>query len=77
MFFFLSTCCVCFRYVTGEISSAVMKTDEKIVKARAGLEAMETFLKDERIGDDLKESIRQHYKLSQSEISIDQAALFR
>ena len=65
------------RYVTGEVSSLVMKADEKVVKARAGLEAMEAFLQDKRIGNDLRENIRQHYKLSQSNNFVDQTALFR
>ena len=65
------------RYVTGEVSSVVMKADETVVKARAELEAMETFLLDKRIGNDLRENIRQHHKQSLSNKFVDQTSLFR
>jgi len=65
-----------FRYVTGEVSSVFMKADEEVVNARAGLEALESFLKDKRLGKDLQESIRQHYKMSQAENFVDQTVVF-
>ena len=54
-----------------------MKADERIIEARARLEAVETLLKDQRIGPDLKDEIRGHFHVSQSSTSIDQASLFR
>ena len=54
-----------------------MKADEKIVKARAELEAVETLLLDKRIPKDLAENIRQHFRQSQSNSSLDHSALFR
>ena len=66
-----------FRYVTGEVSSIVMKADERIIEARARLEAVETLLKDQRIGPDLRDEIRGHFHVSQSSTSIDQGSLFR
>ena len=66
-----------FRYITGEVSSVVMKSDEKIVKARAELEAVETLLHDKRIPRDLAENIRHHFRQSQSSNSLDQSALYR
>ena len=54
-----------------------MKADEQVVQARASLEAMEAFLKDRRIGNDLRENIRQHYKQSRQNSFVDQTVLFR
>ena len=65
------------RYVTGEVSSSVMKADERIIEARARLEAVETLLKDQRIGPELREEIRGHFHVSQSSTAVDQASLFR
>jgi hypothetical protein len=47
------------------------------VKARAELEAVETFLLDKRKPTDLAENIRQHFHQSQTSSSLDQSALFR
>jgi hypothetical protein len=55
----------------------VMKADERIIEARARLEAVETLLKDQRIGPELREEIRGHFHVSQSSTAIDQASLFR
>ncbi len=65
------------RYVTGEVSTIVMKADEEIVESRSRLESVETLLHDERIGPDLKLEIRQHFQASKSSNSVDMAALFR
>ncbi len=54
-----------------------MKADERIIEARARLEAVETLLKDQRIGPELREEIRGHFHVSQSSTAIDQASLFR
>ena len=65
------------RYVTGEVSTIVMKADEEIVEARSKLESVETLLQDERIVPDLRQEIRQHFEASKSNSSVDMAALFR
>jgi hypothetical protein len=54
-----------------------MKADERIIEARARLEAVETLLKDQRIGAELREEIRGHFHVSQSSTAFDQASLFR
>ena len=65
-----------FRYVTGEVSSIVMKTDERMIEERSRVEAMETILADKRIGPTLREEIRSHFQISQTS-TIDQDSLFR
>jgi hypothetical protein len=65
------------RFVTGEVSTIVMKADEEIVESRSRLESVETLLHDERIGPELKLEIRQHFQASKSSNSVDMAALFR
>lgn len=65
------------RYVTGEVSTTVMKADEESVKVRSKLEAVENLLKDDRINDELQNEIRQHYHASQSINFVDQTILFR
>ena len=65
------------RYVTGEVSTIVMKADEEIVEARSKLESVETLLQDERIVPELRQEIRQHFQASKSNSSVDMAALFR
>ncbi len=66
-----------FRYITGEVSTIVMKSDEEVVELRSRLEAVETLLQDSRIGKDLQDEIRQHFRASQSNRGVDQAAMFR
>jgi hypothetical protein len=68
--------CLC-RYVTGEVCTIVMNSDEAIVEARSTLESVETLLQDERIVPELKQEIRQHFQASKSSSTIDMAALFR
>ena len=65
------------RYVTGEVSTIVMKQDEETVEARSRLESVELLLQDDRIGQDLKSEIRQHFHASKSSNTVDMAALFR
>lgn len=65
------------RYVTGEVSSIVMKADETIIEQRARLEAVETLLLDKRIGKDLREEIRGHFMVSQDNNATDYSLLFR
>ena len=65
------------RFVTGEVSSEVMKADECIINARSKLEAVERLLKDKRIGKHLGDEIRRHCLLTQSSPAVDQASLFR
>jgi len=64
------------RFVTGEVSSEVMKADECIINARSKLEAVERLLKDKRIGKHLGDEIRRHCLLTQSSPVVDQASLF-
>ncbi len=66
-----------FRYVTGEVSTIVMKSDEEVVEFRSRLEAVETLLQDSRIGKDLQDEIRQHFRATQSNRGVDQATMFR
>jgi hypothetical protein len=66
-----------FRYVTGEVSTIVMKSDEEVVEFRSRLEAVETLLQDSRIGKDLQDEIRQHFRAAQSNRGVDQATMFR
>ena len=65
------------RYVTGEVSSIVMKADERMIEERSRVEAVEMLLADSRIESTLREEIRGHFQVSQSGSSIDQDALFR
>jgi hypothetical protein len=65
------------RFVTGEVSTEVMKADECIINARSKLEAVERLLKDKRIGKHLGDEIRRHCLLTQSSPIVDQASLFR
>ncbi len=65
------------RYVTGEVSSIVMKADETIIEQRSRLEAVETLLLDKRIGKDLREEIRGHFMVSQDSNTADHSSLFR
>ena len=65
------------RYVTGEVSSYVMKADDNIIEERSRVEAVEMLLADSRIGDTLREEIRGHFQVSQRSSSIDQDSLFR
>ena len=65
------------RYVTGEVSSIVMKADERIIEQRVLVESVETLLKDNRIGHDLREEIRGHFFFSQSSNVVDQTSLFK
>jgi hypothetical protein len=64
------------RFVTGEVSTVVMKADECIINARSRLEAVERLLKDKRIGKRLGDEIRRHCLLSQSSAAVDQTSLF-
>jgi len=64
------------RYVTGEVSSIVMKADETIIEQRAQLEAVETLLLDKRIGKDLRDEIRGHFMVSQDSNTADHSSLF-
>ena len=66
-----------FRYVTGEVSTIVMKSDEEFVEMRSRLEAVETLLEDRRIGSELQDEIRQYFRASQSAQMVDQSAIFR
>ncbi len=75
--FFMVLNLTLFRYVTGEVSTIVMKSDEEAVELRSRLEAVETLLQDSRIGKDLQEEIRHHFRTSQSNRGVDQTALFR
>jgi hypothetical protein len=54
-----------------------MKADERIVEQRTRLEAVETLLKDKRIGSDLREEIRGHFFLSQTSNTADHTTLLR
>ena len=63
--------------MTGEVSTIAMKEDEESVEARSRLESVEKLLQDERIGQDLRQEIRQHYLASKSSHTVDMAALFR
>ena len=65
-----------FRYVTGEVSTIVMKSDEETIELRSRLEAVEMLLQDTRIGKDLQDEIRQHFRASQSNRGADQTAIF-
>ncbi len=65
------------RFVTGEVSSIVMKADEKMIEERSRVESMEVLLADSRLGDTLREEIRGHIQISQSSSTIDQDSLFR
>ncbi len=76
MFFMLLNLTL-FRFVTGEVSTVVMKSDEATVEMRTKLETIETLLKDSRIGQDLGEEIRLHFRNSQSNRGADQTAIFR
>ena len=66
-----------FKYVTGEVSSIIMKSDVETIRLRSKLEAVETLLQDIRIGKDLKEEIRQHFRATQSNRGVDQTAIFK
>ncbi len=78
--FFISSHWICNplqRYVTGEVSSIVMKSDERIIEQRVRLDSVEALLKDHRIGPDLRDEIRGHFFFSQSSSVEDQSSLFR
>ena len=66
-----------FHYVTGEVSTIVMKSDVETVELRSKLEAVETLLQDSRIGKDVQDEIREHFRASQSSRGVDQTAIFR
>jgi predicted transcriptional regulator len=66
-----------FRYVTGEVSTIVMKADVEAVELRVKLESVETLLQDSRIGKDLQDEIREHFRTTQSSTGVDQTAIFR
>ena len=76
MFFMLINLTL-FRYVTGEVSTIVMKSDEETVARRMQLESVETLLKDPKIGQDVGEEIRHHFRNSQITRAVDQAQIFR
>ena len=65
------------RYVIGQVSTLVMKSDEETVERRAQLESVESLLKDSRIGEELGVEIRQHFRNSQNNRGTDQTAIFR
>jgi hypothetical protein len=54
-----------------------MKSDERIIEQRTQLEAVETLLKDKRIGKELGEEIRTHFLLSKNSSNADNATLMR
>ena len=64
------------RFITGEVTSKVMKADEYIIESRSKLEAVDNLLKDKRIDTQLGDEIRRHCLLSQSSPLFDQEALF-
>ena len=75
--FFMLLNLTLFRYVTGEVSTIVMKSDEEFVELRSRLEAVETLLEDKSIGNDLQDEIRQYFRASESAHMVDQSAIFR
>ena len=66
-----------FRYVTGEVSTIVMKADVETVQQRVRLEAVETLLQDVNIAKEVQDEIREHFRATHSTRCIDQTTIFR
>jgi len=60
----------------GEVSSIIMSSDDNVVKARADLEAVTSFVSGKRFSHELREKIRSHFAAINAGSSVDQDALF-